>query len=169
MKLPFVGGSVAVDEFPAIFIGGVGTNGQIKETWVRVRVLANKETEYKFIGKLFAGWNKCIHDLTNEEKFPYALRDVMLGSECKIFRVYYHSLKLEPYMQSIEQSSLKIVNHRLKLQLMEAKEMLASAQKQLHDFNYDDRKRKADMDKSKHDKALRSNLMYHEQVGFGMQ
>ena len=161
--------STTVNEFIACFCGGVGTNGQIKETWCRVRILANGESEYKYLGKLSFRWHKLIPNLDDETKYPYTVRDLFLGSDkCTPMRVYNFSMKLEPYRSSMEHSSLSIVNKQLRLQLIETTEKLASAQKMLRDLSFDDRKRKEEIDNAKHQKALRSNLMYNEQIGFGV-
>jgi len=160
--------STIINEFVCSFLGGTGNNGQIKESLCRVRLLANGDSEFKYLGKMFGRWQKLIPDLANEDKYPFAMRDLDLGGECKSIRIYNFSMQLEEFRYSMEHSSLKIVNNRLKMKLREVQEKLATATKQLNDLNFEDRRKKGEIDNSKHQKALRSNLLYNENVGGGI-
>lgn len=161
--------SKLIDEFNAIFLGGLGTNGQIKESWCKVRVLANGESEFKFLGNPFSRWNKLIYDLNNTDKFPYSLRDIFLGGDkCQMFRQYNHSIKLEPHIETLEQSSLRIRNKQLSMNVLVLQEKLATVQKHLKDMNFDDRRKKDEIEQAKHYKSVRSNMLYNEQIGSGI-
>lgn len=160
---------VVVEQFNAVFTGGIGTNGFVKEMLAQVRVYNDGETEYRVLGSLIPRWKPCIHDLNDANKYPFLMKDLYVGGGSKPFRIYPHSVKLEPFVESRLFSSLIVTNAQKDALLAIKRNENATLKKQLYDMEFEDRRKKQELEDSKHYKAIRSNLLYSEQIGLGIR
>jgi len=160
-----------VKEFNAIFRGGFGENGLIKQSLVMCKVEDNGDMKYRFFGRktfktlLNSDWSNGIVDIEGKDehgnlKYPYMMFELYQGGKMVPIRVYDISLKLEPYNESLLQSSLRIDNKQKGIEVMELKQINSTLMQKTNDLAYGDRYKKVVEEDSKFGKKIRSHYTY---------
>jgi hypothetical protein len=170
------------ERFIARFLGGIGNNGKPRESLCEVKIVHIENTNstlsyYRYIGKLSfasllgADWFKGIVNLDDDKTYPYDMDDLYQGGQESLpIRIYYFSIENpnDKFIANLEFNSMRTKMLNMRMEMLHYRELLASAQKKLHDIDFEDRWNKQESEKAEHYKEVRSKLLYSDRIGFGV-